>query len=281
MGDMQGSARRGVYGLGIDGLGTARHLMPVADDSWPTLTVTTEVGGRTLEQNSVTEEQARYRIETVDGEVRLDRANRTARFTMARVHDDQDFLHPFLALTGSVFAWWGGREGFHAGAFVRRGRAWGVLGEQGAGKSSVLAQLHLAGTRVLTDDLLVVDDGVALPGPSCIDLREGAAEHLGVGEHLGRVGARVRYRLTLPPTASPVRLAGWVVPGWNEGRSTVSRVPAVQRLALLGRHLSLYQTPTSAQRFLELAALPVLAWHRPQRWVAADDALAVLLDATD
>ena len=66
----------------------------------------------------------------------------------------------------AVFARWRGLETLHGGAFVDdRGGAWAVLGDRGAGKSSLLAALALAGHEVVADDLLVLDGGDCFAGP--------------------------------------------------------------------------------------------------------------------
>ena len=70
----------------------------------------------------------------------LSRGEGTATFTGPRLSDDE-LVHPYLGAAASVFSRWGGREVFHAGAFVFGGLAWAVVGGREAGKSSLLAAL--------------------------------------------------------------------------------------------------------------------------------------------
>ena len=55
--------------------------------------------------------------------------------------EDGRLVHPVLATVGAVFAWWRGDVVFHGGAVVIGDGAWGLLGERGTGKSSLLAGL--------------------------------------------------------------------------------------------------------------------------------------------
>ena len=105
-------------------------------------------------------------------------------------------MHPYLAPVALVMARWLGREGFHGGGIVAGGGVWGVLGDKTAGKSTTLAWLAREGVGVVSDDVLVIDGGTALAGPRSVDLREEAAERLGVGEPMGRVGQRERWRFS-------------------------------------------------------------------------------------
>jgi ABC-type molybdenum transport system ATPase subunit/photorepair protein PhrA len=51
-----------------------------------------------------------------------------------------------------VLAHWLGRESFHGGGFVAGDGVWGVLGEKGDGKSTLLASLALSGVPIVADD---------------------------------------------------------------------------------------------------------------------------------
>jgi hypothetical protein len=185
---------------------------------------------------------------------------------------------PHLATAAASIALRRGRQAFHAGAFATPGGAWAILGAKEAGKSSTLALASEAGLAVLTDDLLVVDDGVALVGPRCIDLREPTARALGIGTDLGVVGQRERWRVHLGDDAPHrVALAGWVLPAW--GDDGLSPVPALERLRILLAHSSLQGlTMNDPDRYLALAALPMLTWSRPCRWSSARGSFARLLD---
>jgi hypothetical protein len=75
-----------------------------------------------------------------------------------------------------------GFEPLHATVVVMNGRAVGLLGDSGAGKSSLAAFCLNAGDTLLTDDLLLLWRGahglLAYPGPSRIKLFPGIARRL-------------------------------------------------------------------------------------------------------
>ena len=96
--------------------------------------------------------------------------------------DEQLIVQPHLPAAVAAMALWRGWQAFHAGAFELNGRAWGVLGANESGKSSLLVSAAAQGLRIIADDLLVIAENRALAGPSCIDLRPDAARFLGVGE---------------------------------------------------------------------------------------------------
>ena len=270
------SGRRGVYGVAVDGLPGAEHLMRPADSAWPTLRVVTALGPPTVDADVVGDEEAAFALEQGGLDVRLDRATTTAAFTAEREHPDGAYLHPFLARTAAVLARWHHREAFHAGCLVVGGAAWAVLGAREAGKSTVLAQAHLRGLPVLTDDVLVVDDGVVLPGPGSLDLREPTARRLALGEPLGVVGSRERWRVALPDDVAPTPLRGWVLPVWGES-TALFPLPPQPRQALVASALFPRLPPEDPLRLLALGALPVVVWQRPRDFAAADGALDALL----
>lgn len=266
-----------VYGLRVTGLDGAASLMQPEDPALPELTVRRGVTVRRSLRDELDERTAQFGLQGGCGRVELTRAPLTARLQLDRPYDDELVLHPFLAMTAAISGWWLGRTVLHAGAFVIDGGAWGVLGRKGAGKSSLLAQLAGNGLGVMCDDVLVVENGVAHAGPSCIDLRPQAAERFG-GEPLGVVGARERIRLRLPLTAAAVPLRGWVVPEWGE-ELEVTAAPVASRLPHVLGNLALYRGVPEPQTALALAALPLLLWRRPRSWSAMPEAASELLRA--
>lgn len=74
-----------------------------------------------------------------------------------------------------------GFEPLHATAVVARDQAIAFLGDSGYGKSTLAATFLSAGYRILTDDLLIVRDEFAYPGPSRLKLFPSIAqEFLGI-----------------------------------------------------------------------------------------------------
>jgi hypothetical protein len=212
------------------------------------------------------------------GWVEIDRVEPRAVFHLPAPVDDGALVHPYLAPVAALTARWFDRESFHAGAVVLAGGAWALVGDKGAGKSSTLAHLYLTGHDVVTDDMLIVDEGCALAGPRCLDLRAETAARLELGTPLGVIGDRERWRMQLGRLAPRVPLHGWIVLGWHD-RTEVTAVQGAERLAVLGRHRAVRLPPTRPEVLLELSSLPVLELRRPHRWDALAEAAERLLDA--
>jgi hypothetical protein len=186
-------------------------------------------------------------------------------------------IQPHMSTAAAALAMRHGRQPFHAGAFIVNGEAWGVLGAANAGKSTTLALAQARGLPVLTDDLLVVDNGAAYAGPRCIDLRPEAAEVLGMGTDLGIVGLRERWRVYLDECAPQAPVRGWIVPKW--GNTELTPVRPGDRLPTLLAHSALQGiTMNNPDQYLALASLPTIVWARPQDWSAVGPSLDRLLD---
>jgi hypothetical protein len=188
-----------------------------------------------------------------------------------------ELVLPLLAPVAAVMSYWLGRECFHAGAFVARGSAWGIIGERGSGKSTTVAELALAGVPVVGDDLLVVRDWTVYAGTRAVDLRRDAAARLGVGESLGVVGARGRWRLALTATKAELALAGWIFLAWGD-QVEATPLPGAERLVRLHAGRGINLPPRDPARLLELASLPGWELRRPKALRSADDAPHRLLD---
>jgi hypothetical protein len=255
-----GDARRGAYGLHLPDLPDAAELLLAAPSAWIDWRIV-RLPGEGQPSEFVEDARARLRAEP-DGWVDVDLASASSTFSFPTAPGDRAMVHPYLASTASVVARWQGLQSFHAGAFVAGGRAWALLGQRGAGKSSLLAHLALGGVPVLTDDVLVVRGMLGLAGPRCIDLRHATAERLGVGEALGVVGTRERWRLRTGPVEPEVPLGGWICLEWGE-RTIETMVPS-HRLAAIFASLSLRVAPRDPSALMELLALPAFVLRQPQ-----------------
>jgi hypothetical protein len=179
-------------------------------------------------------------------------------------------VHPLLAVPLSLLARWRGHVTLHAGAFAADG-AWGVLGDRTAGKSSMLAALADRGAPIVADDLLVLDDGWALAGPSCVDLRPDVAERFPSATSLGEVGGRVRFRLSTTPAEPRTELKGFFVLEWGEDTSEPELVPIPmqERLRLMyGQEYMGVVGAADPRRLMELVGLPAWRVRRPRDWQA-------------
>jgi hypothetical protein len=212
-----------------------------------------------------------------EGQVLVERSTRTATFLLPERPPTEAWAHPHLSTTAVIASSWLGRRSFHAGAFIAGAGAWGVLGEKGDGKTSMMAWLVKSGYPIVCDDTLVVDKDQAMAGPRCIDLRHGAADYFQLGTYIGHIGTRERWRAqvaAVPPTA-PFR--GWVVPTWGDD-VRVGPVPAAQRLPLLVARRGFRVPEADDGKWLDLLALPMVSFQRPQDWSAMDVGMTHLLD---
>lgn len=189
----------------------------------------------------------------------VDRSAQTiTAYTPRRVTDDA-ILHPFGIAAFSTAARWRGASVFHSGAVVIGGRAWGLLGGKGAGKSTTALTLSGLGHPVLSDDVLIVERGEVLAGPRFTDLRQAVPG----ADDLGVVGLRRRWRLPLPPAPWSAPLGGWFVLDWGAELSSAS-VPAPQRFSALLDAYSFADEPIEPRALLELSGRPMLRVARPR-----------------
>jgi hypothetical protein len=268
---------RGAYGFRLDGVDGARRLLVSAPPEWPSLTLRVRLGFDEGGADRVDPDHASLRVH--DGRVEIDRKRGEARFTVRRRPSPDALVHPHLAPVAAIAGRWIGRESFHAGAVVLGDGAWAVLGEKGSGKSSLLAWLALEGYRVLSDDLLIIDDRQqVLAGPRSIDLRTSAATRLGIGEPLGVIGTRERFRMAVGPVQSEVPLRGFIRLAWGDV-PTVTPVPPAWRPAALAAQRTVRLAPRDPALLVELSALPMVELRRPREWGRAADAADQLLCA--
>jgi hypothetical protein len=268
---------RGGYGFRVDGVGSAQRLLVDVPSDWPLLTLRTVLGFDAGHPVGVDDDRARIRVH--DGLVEIDRRRGEALFTARQKPTPDALVHPHLAPVAAIAARWRRHESFHAGAVILGDGAWAVMGAKGSGKSSLLAWLALSGHPVLTDDLLVIDaDGNALAGPRSIDLREGAAQRFGVGEPLGVIGARERYRMVVAPVPAAFPLRGFIRLAWG-GAPTVTPVPPAWRPAGLAAQRAVRLIPRDPDLLVHLSALPMVELRRPREWGRAADAADQLLCA--
>jgi hypothetical protein len=267
----------GAYGLRLEGVGAARSLLVPADPNWPTLEIRSEVGSPPWRDSDVvSDSEAKLRLQT-GGEIRMKRASGLVVFTMQRRLGEWEVVHPYLAPVAAVAGYWFDRESFHAGAFVVDGAAWGVLGVREAGKSTLLAGLALRGIAVVSDDMLILDGDMPFAAPRAIDLRPSAAHRLGVGEPLGVVGARERWRLRLGPVGDTAPLRGWIFPAWGDRVEAFGLSPH-ERIARLSAQRGLRLQARDPTRLLDLASLPAWELRRPRDWDDLDASTDLLLD---
>jgi hypothetical protein len=270
--------RPGAYGLHLPALADAADMLVDAPDRWSDWHIELAAGaGRPRE--FLDDARARLVCEP-SGWVDIDRAARTSRMHLPGAPTLPEIAQPRLGITGIVAGYWRGDHSFHAGAFVAGGMAWGILGSKGAGKSSLLAMLASMAVPVLADDVLIVNGRLdVFAGPRCIDLRREAALALGLGESIGVLGTRERWRMHLRPAPCEVPLGGFVCLEW--GSPAVSHVPPNDRVRTLYANLALplgeQRDPAALSTLMELLALPMVRIRRPREIERMDETADLLL----
>ena len=213
----------------------------------------------------------------LDGDqVEIQRDPLVVRFMTREAVPPAAILHPFLGLPASIAGRWLGRFSMHGGAFVHAGRAWALLGDQGAGKSSTLAYLLGDGHSILSDDILIISGTTVFSGPRSVDLRADAAR-LG-GEPLGVVGRRQRWRLRAPDCPHSMPLGGIVHLVWGDQIRMEPLQPQERLQGIVGSAV-FRPEESEAEQLLALAALPAWECSRPEALEGLELVAAKLLAA--
>lgn len=264
----------GAYGFKINSEVDLSRWLIKAPDPWPSIHLDVQTGQpeNLPEEDEVLEEVARFPFEN-GGLLTVDARSSSALLRSPNEVAPDALLHPGLALVAAVFSRWRLEESFHAGAFIKDGKAWGVCGDRGTGKSTLLATLARRGIPVISDDLLVIRNGTGLAGPRCIDLREGNPA-IPVDAEPARYGDRSRILLAPCPPATP--MGGWILLETANDVS-ISSIPPHERLKELAAH-RYWLLPTNAPAaFLDSAVLPMYRLGRPHDWERQDEGIDALL----
>ena len=256
----------------VVGLSAEDLLIPLEKGRWPLVRFSHETAANGTDATNIGSDVATI---TFGGgeQATLDRRKRSVTITTRTGPNDGRLAHPFLGSVGAVFAWWHGNLVFHGGAAVTDQGAWALLGERGTGKSSLLASLAAADCGVLTDDVLVVADELALAGPRCIDLRREAVAPLGLQGRTALVREEHRERLALGPVEPEVPLRGWVHLAWGSDLE-LRQLDVAERLQGLAANVQGLQR----DRLLALARLPAWRLARPRGWRSVEVAVEMLFD---
>jgi hypothetical protein len=281
MGTRRQAPTLGVYGFAVDGLDDPElHLLP-ADPEWPRLTIVRngadpEIDPRPPGTVRVEPERAEIWMSAGD-RIAIDRATLTVHISTQRALADRLVLHPCLGLPASIASYWMGRQALHGGAFCHDGRAFALMGEREAGKSSTLGWLLGQGHQILSDDILIADRGTVFAGPRSVDLRDDAAAVLG-GEDLGVVGNRTRWRLDPGAVPAATPLAGIVHLEWGDD-VRIERLGSAESLPSLLKNFVVRPKRGESLAYLELGSLPAWRFTRPRDLSRIDELNAQLLAA--
>lgn len=251
---------RGAYGLSFPDLAGSTALIE-CPATWPSVRVECVPLDAPAGPTVVGRDRAELRL-IGGGQLVLDRLERRASFRTPAPLDESELVHPHLAPVGSLFAQWFGLAPLHAGAFAAGGGCVALLGEKEAGKSTTLAWLAGNGADVVTDDILVVDQGQALAGPRCIDLRDESVSGLDVTRATrSRDGTRLRLPLAGLQSQTPLR--AFVHLTWGPAVE-LTRLRGPERLVRLASH-SGQRASRRPEALLELTTLPSWELSRPRR----------------
>ena len=268
--------RRGAYGLELLGVESAANLLVPCPDHWTSIRLSWREGRSTTDSESIDDTMAILPLRP-GGNLVIDRTQGIASFTTPEALTDTALVHPFLAPVVAVMSRWLGRHAFHAGAFAHEGRTWVVFGDQGDGKSSLLAALALAGYAVVADDVVVVIGEEVCAGPRTVDLREDAARALQTGDRIGVLGFRERWRVPLGPIAPELPLGGWIGLEWGE-KVEIAKMPGPVLLQyLLGFHM-LDVDGAGRARLVEFVGYPGLVLRRPRELSAISATVERLIE---
>ncbi|RMB77393.1 hypothetical protein AYK61_13805 [Rhodococcus sp. SBT000017] len=214
------------------------------------------------------------------GYVHIDRKRSVTTVRQGKFPVRDAYVHPLLASTALMVAEWNQRLVFHGGAFLdSAGYVWGVLGDREHGKSSFLGWCVANGVEVFSDDLVVTDGHQVLAGPRCIDLRQSAAEHFGVGVDIGVVGTRRRWRVQLDDGVASAPLGGWIALKWGE--TSVRAMTAQERVAMLIANRGISVGQNHQVPWLNSISAPAFEFRRPQDWGHVDVAMQSLVRSVE
>jgi hypothetical protein len=267
----------GAYGFRLAGLDDAAKLLVSAPFGWPTLEIVVAPDEPGPPCDRVGPDRAELQLAS-GGWVGIDREPGRAVYHLPRDIEAGSLVHPYLAPVVLIASRWLGRESFHAGAFVASGGVWALLGDKEAGKSTTLAWLAAHGDPVVCDDALILDRDTAFAGPRTIDLRAQSAQRLGIGQPLGTVGVRERWRVPLEAVPAELPFRGWVSLEWAD-EIAVEPLRGAARLPALIPHRGVRIEPPRPAALVEYAALPHLVLRRPHDWDSLGDGAERLLDA--
>ena len=194
------------------------------------------------------------------GELRLDGS--AATFITPDPPAPDALVHPHLAAAAAGRNRLLGRDVLHAGAVVLDGVAWAIAGSNEVGKSTLLAALAASGQPVLSDDLLVLEEGTAFAGPRCADLRESTRVRGLPPPRPVRGGER--WRVLLPPAPASAPLAGLVFLVWGDAAMALRALGGEERLRRLAPLRRWPFLPDRPAELLDLATLPAYELTRPR-----------------
>lgn len=265
---LQGSA----YGLMIRSHPDLRRLLLVATPGLGELTIEHRHDAP-ADSDHIDETRALLTLHD-DHRLAVERAKATATL-FGPTPDAEELAHPLLGAAATVIARWLGLEVFHAGSFTHNDQAICVVGENQAGKSTLLSAIAARGLPIMADDLAFTDGHWLYAGPRTLDLRTPRGASAPV-----RPVRFDRQRMTLEPAPARLPLRGWLLLAWGTDLS-LEPIAASDLLPELIDRRSLRRLASDPQTFLTLASLPAWRLRRPPDWSGLEASVDLLLAAID
>lgn len=187
-----------------------------------------------------------------------------------------------------------GQVALHAGAVEIGGQALLLSAEGSGGKTTLTTAFHIAGHRILSEDLAAVDPvGAVAPAPAILRLRPEAAVGIGTAMPDATLlwedpSGRQHYEITPEGRGDgrPVPLAAVVLLEWSGGMTSIERVSPARAIQELWRKAFYLARENSAARCFEnLATLvestPVYRLSRPKDFGMLQATVALLTEELD
>jgi hypothetical protein len=266
----------GAYGLTVDAPYPLAGGMVAAPPSWERWHFSYDVQPDRERPPQAWSETSAHLHLVPRGSAEIDLNSRATKLIVPQKTSPQAFLHPHLGSTAVVVGHWFGRTAFHASSFVLDGGVWAILGDKEDGKSSSVAWAFANGLPIMADDLLITRDGIVCAGPRCLDLRPGAVEHFGLGEDIGTIGDRQRWRVSLGAVPAELPLKGWIVLTWAD-EVGVRELAVAERFTRLVNNRAFKLTEARPEAWTSLLGLPMFELRRPRDWSRIDSAMSGLL----
>lgn len=277
---MSAGSNSGAYGFRIVPQDPDQSLpgLTEQDPDAPTVELRWELGPTMEDVLDVGADRARIAVRDVVT-IDVDRERLSVHVRLPEPPRPEGLVHPVLTTPLAIMNRWEGRPSLHAGAVHDGSGALALCGLNAAGKSSALAALARRGLPIISDDLVVVDGGDVLAGPSCVDLRPDVARRFPDAESLGVIGARERFRLTTPAAPARSPLLAVVLLEWGDvDAPRLAPLTVVERAGLVHAfdYAALVGLP-EPRALLDLVELPMWRLTR-SRDDSADTALDLLLE---
>ncbi|MBI4993959.1 hypothetical protein HZC33_03360 [Candidatus Wolfebacteria bacterium] len=184
----------------------------------------------------------------------------------------KEFIHPHIQFALPSLAQINQDFLFHSGAVIINGKLFGILGDRGAGKSSLLFEMFKNfNLEIFTDDVMLIRKNMVCIGPRLIGLRQSASE---------KFLKKQISLIEIPPMLySEIPIAGWFIIGWSDNLFLKSL--SVKELSYELQRYDLLKKQRFVQINFEyykyLSLFPAWKIFRPKKWAYNTDIINCML----